>query len=97
MSKPRYDWWSYVRGILRRYPHRTNANETRAVMAAIEETEKKLDGKDRLKIIELVYFKKTKSLIGAAMVVPCSERTAQRYHADFIRLVAEKFECSGLF
>lgn len=82
---------------MRRYPKRTNQDETAAVLAAIEETLQKDDGQDRLKIIELVYFKGTKTLIGAAMAVPCSERTAQRYHADFIRLVAKKFKCDGLF
>lgn len=97
MSNPRYDWWSYVKGILRRYPGDVNENEKNAVLEAIKETSELETGKDRLRIIECVYFKKTKTLIGAAMDVPCSDRTAQRYHADFLRLVARKFKCDGLY
>lgn len=96
MSKPRYDWWGYAKGMLRRYPDKVNDNERKAVEEAIEETQGLDTGRERLEIIEMVYFKKTHTLIGAAMAVHCSDRTAQRYHGDFIRAVAKNFRCEKL-
>lgn len=50
------------------------------------------DYKPRLRIIELVYFKGTRTLAGAAIEVGCHENTAGKYSADFIRLVAEELD-----
>lgn len=96
MSKPRYDWWGYVKGMLRRYPNRVNENERKAIELAIEHTKTLETGKDRMAVIEMVYFKKTHTLVGASMKVNCSERTAQRYHGDFIRTVASNYSCDHL-
>ena len=130
MSKPRYDWWGYVKGMIRRYPqlkeeyadlHRqsTTANysgmpggggagraveevairelpatrqrEYEAVRRAIAATERMNSSRDRLMIIDLVFWKRTRTLEGAALMVPCSYRTAQRYHETFIELVATEY------
>lgn len=127
MSKPRYDWWGYVKGIIRRYPQlkkehddlhtssmtadysgdihgsevsRTTENiavkelpttsqrEYEAVRRAIEATERYNNGRDRLKVIDMVFWKQTHTLEGASLCVPCGIATAKRYHGDFIRLVA---------
>ena len=90
MSKPRNKWWQYVKNMLRAYPKNVTQGEQDAIESAIEATLELVDGKDRIKIIDLVFFKGGKSLAGAAMQVPCSIETAQKYHADFIRLVGEK-------
>ena len=58
--------------------------------AAVEETKQLSDGAERLKLIDLVLWKRTHTLQGAAMVVYVSERTAQEWHRQFIYLVAEK-------
>ena len=34
MSKPRYDWWGYIKLILYRYPNCQRASERRAVEEA---------------------------------------------------------------
>ena len=65
--------------------------EKNAVKNAIDKTLKKDDGKDRIKVIELVLFKQTHTIDGAAQIVCCSERTARRWHTDFIRLVAKEY------
>lgn len=90
MSKPRNKWWQYVKNMLRSYPDHVTQGERTAIESAIAETIGFVDGKDRIKIIDLVFFKREKSLTGAAMQVPCSIETAKKYHADFIRLVGEK-------
>ena len=90
MSKPRYRWWGYAKAMLRAYPDGVTTEERTAIESAIEETNRLVDGADRMKVIELVFFKATHTLAGSAVRVPCSIDTAQKYHADFIRLVGEK-------
>ena len=98
-----HDWWRYIKAIIRRYPARKGktmtdimACEQEAVRRAVEATERMKNGKDRLLVIDLVFWKKSHTLAGAALQVPCSEATAQRYHAAFIREVAKHFKCDGL-
>ena len=96
MSRPRKDWWGYVKGMVRRYPERTNANEREAVVKALEQTKSMPDGEQRLAIIEMMYIEKTHTLAGAALRIPCSERTARRWHSQFIWAVANNFKCDKL-
>lgn len=96
MSNPRFGWWGYAKHMIRRYPDRVNENEKAAVAAAIEETERMATGSDRLKVAKMVLMDGSHTLAGAALQIPCSERTAQRYHGDFIRAVGKHFRCDGL-
>ena len=59
-----------------------------AVWSAICRTEGLPDGKDRLKIIELVHWKGSHTLTGASAVVHVSDSTAKRWQRDFFLLVA---------
>lgn len=132
MSKPRFDWWPYAKGIIRRYPqlkaeysdlhttsltasyssepHGSGANRTteniavrelpttkqreyEAVRQAIAMTERYKDGLSRLKVIDLVLWRQSHTIAGAALYIPTSERTATQWHGEFIRLVAS---CYGL-
>ena len=43
---------------------------------------------ERIQVIEMVFFRRTHTLEGAALMVPCSYDTAQKYHAQFIKAVA---------
>jgi len=87
----------------RKYPvrkriplNKTEQAEQHAVEAAIAETAALPSGQDRMLIVELVLWKGTHTLEGAAVEAHCSGRTAQRYNADFIRSVARNFHCEGL-
>ena len=98
MSKPRYRWWSYVKAMIRNYPTLVDRYiqgpalwEREAVQRAIDQTEQMVDGKERLQVIDLVFFRQTHTLEGAAVLIPCSERTARRWHTDFIKAVAKEF------
>lgn len=94
----RYSWWGYVKDMIRRYPtSNANANETSAVYAAIKTTERMPNGESRLKVIEMVLWDGTHTLGGAALQIPCSERTARRWQWDFIMETAKNFCCNGLF
>lgn len=97
MSHPHYGWWGYAKHMIRRWPDRVNENEYAAVAAAIAETERMKTGADRMKVVRTVLLEGSRTLELVAMDIPCSERTAQRYHADFIRAVGKYFKCEGLY
>ena len=65
--------------------------ELRAVEAAIEETRKMESGTQRLAVVDLVLFRKTHTVEGAALKAYISPRTAKRYHADFVREVGQHY------
>lgn len=64
-----------------------------AVRKAIEKTKLMKTGQERLAVIELVLWKGTHNIEGAALKINISEKTATNYHSDFIRLVGF---CYGL-
>lgn len=47
---------------------------------------------DRLKVIDLVYWKQSHTVAGAAMKVPCHRNIAGKWQGDFIKLVAEELD-----
>ena len=66
-----------------------------AVRKALEETRKLKDGDDKIRLIRLYYWQRQKlTLKGAGIKVGISERTASRWHSEFVYLVAEKM---GIF
>lgn len=92
MSKPRYGWWPYAKWMIRSYNGGglMTKDERAAVEAAVKETEQLADGGERLRLIDLVLWKRTHTLQGAALACYVSERTAQEWHRQFIRLVGQK-------
>ena len=100
---PRKRWWGYAKAMARAYPGRvgqeldgTALAEFQAVEAAIEATRRREDGEARMQLVEMVLFRQSYKVPGAAMQIPCSERTALRWHGDFIREIAAHFSCDGL-
>lgn len=133
MSTPRYDWWPYVKGMIRRYPElcaqqaelrqtvvspamsgmpggrgklsdpvadaalrelpEINRREMEAVQRAIEETCALKNGSERLEMVKLVFWDRTKSytLAGASLKMHWSERNLAEWHREFIRCVAKCF------
>ena len=77
-----------VEGVALRELPTTAQREYEAVRRAIDATERVSASRDRLKIIDLVFWKKTHTLAGAALTIPCHYNTAQKYHAEFIMMVA---------
>ena len=60
----------------------------RAISDAIRETARMGTGDARLAIIDLVYWRRTRTLQGAALDVGYSYDRAKDFHMEFIRLVA---------
>lgn len=84
--------------MIRQYPAREGKyiqgkalDERMAVQRAIDQTMKLDNGQDRLRVVDLVFFKQTHTLEGAALMVPCHYETARHWHTDFIKLVAKEY------
>lgn len=67
----------------------TEGKEYNAVRQAIEYTSKLRNGAERNAIIDMVFFKKSHSLEGAAIALFISYSTAKRWHKEFILAVAD--------
>lgn len=72
---------------IRELPY-TEQREYEAVRRAVEYTKHFRNGDKRLKIIELVYWKNSHTLAGAALQVGYSYDRAKQIHKDFIVAVA---------
>ena len=75
---------------LRELP-RVKQRELEAVQAAISETLQKKGGKERLRLIQTVFWEQSRTLEGAAMKLYISPTTAARWSREFIYLTAEKY------
>ena len=71
---------------LRQLPPAKQA-EYDAVSKAIEQTEHLITGPERLAVIDMVFWKQSHTLDGAAYAAGISYDTAVGYHRDFVRLV----------
>ena len=58
-----------------------------AVSAAIQTTTRYRNGDLRVKLIDLIYWRESHTLTGAAMAIHISGQTASRWHNGFIELV----------
>lgn len=90
MSSPRYDWWGYVKKVIRRYPNCQTAAERAAVEKALDDLHSTGRDVEREKaLISLMYWGKVRyNAPGAATVVHVSESTAKRWNQAFIKSVA---------
>ena len=79
----------------KRLSHR-DATEYEAVRAAIRDTAKLPNGDTRLKIIELVYWRRSHTLTGAGYAVGYAERQTRKFHGEFVRTVASHLGLLGM-
>ena len=94
-------WWGYVKSFIRKYKFmkdvspkemtETEQKELDSVKAAIESTLLLNEGELRIKLVDIIFWKKTHTLEGAAMILNVSYRTARRWHTEFILTVAKEF------
>lgn len=79
-----------MKAVIRRYPERTNPDESRAVEAALRQS-----SREQLRLVELVFWNGT-TIEGAADLMHVDKREAARWHKAFILLTASNFICNGL-
>lgn len=69
----------------------TEQKELDAVSEAINATKRMYCGELRLQMVDLMYWRQTHTLEGAALKVHVSVPTAKRWNGVFVYLVAEKY------
>ena len=74
---------------------RQQERELDAVERAVRSTRRGPDGKLRVKVVEMVYFRGTHTIEGAAQSVHVSYSTAWRWTDNFIRLVGQNLGCES--
>lgn len=84
--KPRRLWIGYVRAVLCNYPNVTE-QEQEAVESAITQTCHQQGGETTRAIVEMVFFRKSHTLDGAAQVVHYSYHQARRMQLHFLKAV----------
>lgn len=96
LSRPRNYWYPIAQKMIKRYPvldrdeSKMAAVFKTAIENALDRTGKMENGRLRVEVIDLVYFKKTHTLCGAAMMVNVSTRTAQRWTTAFVNEVGRE-------
>lgn len=75
---------------IRELPY-TRQREYEAVKRAIEAASRLPNGKERIRIIDLVYWKRSHTLDGAALAVGYGYDRARQLHGEFIRSVAANY------
>lgn len=95
MCKQHYKWWGYIKAIVQEYPRErpselsgVELREHEAVKKAVDETLKMDGGANRLKVISMVHWGRTRTLEGAALAIPCDRATAARWQRRFFEEVA---------
>lgn len=95
MKKQHYKWWGYIKAIIQEYPRSRSSEltgveirEHEAVKKAVDETMKMDGGANRLKVISMVHWERTRTLGGAALAVPCGNRTAAYWQREFFEETA---------
>lgn len=68
---------------------RQQEKELQAIEKALKTTRRGPDGKIRVRIIEMIYFRNTHTIEGAAQQVHVSYSTAWRWADTFVRLVGK--------
>ena len=65
-----------------------------AISGAIEKTKMLYpdNAQERLQVINLVYWKQSHTIEGAAMRIPCHRNVAGHWQGDFIRMVADELD-----
>ena len=97
MGKSRYRnyWYGIVLKMLQRYPGIKDEETiqssifTMAINKALDETRELPDGELRITAMEMIYFKGTHSIDGAALELHSSRRTIQRWCSSFVYLVGK--------
>lgn len=91
-------WWGYMKFIVRKYgslkdkpTEGLELREVEAVRRACEATLRLRDGRNRIDLIDMIFWRRSHNLQGAAMKLGVSDRTALRWHGDFIKAVAREF------
>lgn len=90
---------AYIREVLRDYPkickkipEKRTRNEQRrfeVVNAVLDMVDHMEDARDKRKFIDMVYFRQSHNIQGAALCIPVGKRTAERWNSQILGAVDE--------
>ena len=93
---------AYIREVLREYPQikkrpaETWSERDARLVSMVDDTLTEIaqtrDGDKQASLFDLVYFRRSHTLYGAAMTIPVSERQAQKWNARLMRIMADKMQ-----
>ena len=86
MRKPKELWWDYIKIILKHYPDDLLPNQKEAVDKTIAHF--KTVKKEKVDLIEMVYFQKKYTIPEAAEALDIEFKKAKNWNEEFIRYVA---------
>lgn len=93
MSRPRYYWYGSVKKMISRYTILAQESSLqsaifqKAIDISLEETKKLPNGEERVKAIEIILIKQTKTAEGVALEMNYSWRTIQNWITSFVNMV----------
>lgn len=96
MSKPRHYWYGNIRRMIMNVPEVLSERTLQATIFqrayedAIEETKKLPNGELRIKAVNDVLIKRTKTMEGVALEIHYDYRTVQNWINSFVNLVGKK-------
>lgn len=88
--------YAKAKAALKNYPDQSgDSSEARAVKGALEKQMQYYNGDARLRMVELVYFKKTHTLAGASVDTGYSMETINRWNTEILAAVDGRLEGPG--
>ena len=94
MSKPKYDYYGYIKMRIQKYPALKKENTIMALMQwnAIEHelASVREENSDKYKAIQMVLIKRTHTINGAAYVLNYSYATVKLWISEFVKAVARR-------
>lgn len=93
MGRPRYYWYGTVKKLIMKYPQISKEKSTQAgifknaIDKSFDDTLKLPNGPERVKAIQIILIKQTKTVDGVAMDMNYSWRTVQNWITSFVNMV----------
>lgn len=91
-------WRSEARAALREYPKAKRRGDAAVVLpveAALERQKEYYNAADRLRMVDMVYFRRTHTLIGAAVECGYSIETVKKWNLEILAAVDGRLNRPG--
>ena len=92
------DWKKEAKKALRAYPKaKARGEDTSAIDIALDQQKAYYNGTERMRMVELVYFKRSHTITGAAMEVSYSPEAVSRWNAELVHAAAAALKAQKLY
>ena len=92
------DWKKEAKKALRAYPKaKARGDDTSAIDIALEQQKAYYNGAERMRMVDLVYFRRSHTITGAAMEVQYSPEAVQRWNAELVHAAAAALRAQKMY